>query len=150
MARKSSDLLHRSCWVALEIHTLRTSPRMEVPLGTIYVSCQKSSYIFPKISEWKTQRQTTLIHIADSNVIQKNVDKQCLISREEKVLHTTIQFIDNNDNQFCLQIHKLQLCEDDSPNLTKKIWNHPQAKLYIPSTLNIDLILWHTHLIVCA
>ena len=24
------------------------------------------------------------------------------------------------------------------------------AKLYIPSTLNIDLILWHTHLIVCA
>ena len=97
-AGKSSDLLHRSCWVALEIHTLRTSPRMEVPLGTIYVSCQKSSYIFPKISEWKTQRQTTLIHIADSNVIQKNVDKQCLISREEKVLHTTIQFIDNNDN----------------------------------------------------
>ena len=26
----------------------------------------------------------------------------------------------------------------------------PKAKLYIPSTLNIDLILWHTHLIVCA
>ena len=25
---------------------------------------------------------------------------------------------------------------------------HP--KLYIPSTLNIDLILWHTQLIVCA
>ena len=25
-----------------------------------------------------------------------------------------------------------------------------QAKLYIPSTLNIDLILGHTHLIVCA
>ena len=25
-----------------------------------------------------------------------------------------------------------------------------QAKLYIPSTLNIDLILWHTQLIVCA
>ena len=24
------------------------------------------------------------------------------------------------------------------------------AKLYIPSTLNIDLILWHTQLIVCA
>ena len=23
-------------------------------------------------------------------------------------------------------------------------------KLYTPSTLNIDLILWHTHLIVCA
>ena len=23
-------------------------------------------------------------------------------------------------------------------------------KLYIPTTLNIDLILWHTHLIVCA
>ena len=30
-ARKSWDLLHRSCWVTLEIHTLRTSPRMEVP-----------------------------------------------------------------------------------------------------------------------
>ena len=26
----------------------------------------------------------------------------------------------------------------------------PQAKLYIPSTLNIDFILWHTQLIVCA
>ena len=25
-----------------------------------------------------------------------------------------------------------------------------QPKLYIPSTLNIDLILWHTQLIVCA
>jgi hypothetical protein len=25
-----------------------------------------------------------------------------------------------------------------------------QTKLYIPSTLNIDLILWHTQLIVCA
>ena len=25
-----------------------------------------------------------------------------------------------------------------------------QAKLYIPSTLNIELILWHTQLIVCA
>ena len=25
-----------------------------------------------------------------------------------------------------------------------------RAKLYIPSTLNIDLRLWHTHLIVCA
>ena len=24
------------------------------------------------------------------------------------------------------------------------------TKLYIPSTLNIDLILWHTQLIVCA
>ena len=25
-----------------------------------------------------------------------------------------------------------------------------QAKLYIPSTTNITLILWHTQLIVCA
>ena len=25
-----------------------------------------------------------------------------------------------------------------------------QPKLYVPSTLNIDLILWHTQLIVCA
>ena len=25
-----------------------------------------------------------------------------------------------------------------------------QSKLYIPSALNIDLILWHTQLIVCA
>ena len=33
MARKSLYLLNRSCWVTLEISTLRTSPRMEVPLG---------------------------------------------------------------------------------------------------------------------
>ena len=26
----------------------------------------------------------------------------------------------------------------------------PKTKLYTPSTLNIDLILWHTQLIVCA
>ena len=26
----------------------------------------------------------------------------------------------------------------------------PTSKLYIPSTLNIGLILWHTQLIVCA
>ena len=26
----------------------------------------------------------------------------------------------------------------------------PWSKLYIPSTLNIDLILWHTQMIVCA
>ena len=25
-----------------------------------------------------------------------------------------------------------------------------RSKLYIPSTLNIDLILWHTQLIICA
>ena len=31
-ARKSWDLLHRSCWVTFEISTLRTSPRMKVPL----------------------------------------------------------------------------------------------------------------------
>ena len=37
-ARKSWDLLHRSCWVALEIHTLRTSPRMEVPLDYSWLS----------------------------------------------------------------------------------------------------------------
>ena len=31
-----------------------------------------------------------------------------------------------------------------------KIWISGCAQLYIPSTLNIDLILWHTQLIVCA
>ena len=35
--RKSWDLLHRSCWVAPEISTLRTSPRMEVPLVVYYI-----------------------------------------------------------------------------------------------------------------
>jgi hypothetical protein len=30
------NLLHRSCWVALEMATLRTSPRMEIPLGKRY------------------------------------------------------------------------------------------------------------------
>ena len=35
-----------------------------------------------------------------------------------------------------------------SSDLNSVIWN--QAKIYIPSTLNIDLILWHTQLMVCA
>ena len=35
------------------------------------------------------------------------------------------------------------------------VYKHPKVrcpppKKYIPSTLNIDLILWHTQLIVCA
>ena len=29
-------------------------------------------------------------------------------------------------------------------------WCSLNAKLYTPSTLNMNLILWHTHLIVCA
>ena len=35
------------------------------------------------------------------------------------------------------------------PTIGHYRWN-PQSKLYIPSTLNMDLILWHTQLIVCA
>ena len=30
------------------------------------------------------------------------------------------------------------------------LWFWTRPKLYIPSTLNFDLILWHTQLIVCA
>ena len=41
MARKSWDLPHRSCWVALEISTLRTSPRIEVPLVCAYCEAVK-------------------------------------------------------------------------------------------------------------
>ena len=29
-------------------------------------------------------------------------------------------------------------------------WDRRSSKLYIPSTLNIDVILWHTQSIVCA
>ena len=32
----------------------------------------------------------------------------------------------------------------------KRVDFYLYSKLYIPSTLNIDLILWHTQLIVCA
>ena len=55
--RKSWDLLHRSCWVTLEIHTLRTSPRMEVPLTKTYFyleSVQPLSKIFEfQTNHWK-------------------------------------------------------------------------------------------------
>ena len=41
MARKSRDLLHRSCWVALEIHLWRTSPKgIEIPLGETIITAQ--------------------------------------------------------------------------------------------------------------
>ena len=33
---------------------------------------------------------------------------------------------------------------------TLNMSSHDFQKLYIPSTLNIDLILWHTQLILCA
>jgi len=42
------------------------------------------------------------------------------------------------------QIHKLQLCEDDSPNLTKKIWNHPQGEIWQLSANRCD------HELICA
>ena len=35
-----------------------------------------------------------------------------------------------------------------SENDMSELWF--EAKLYTPSTPNIDLILWHTHWIVCA
>ena len=65
MARKSWDLLHRSCWAALEIHTLRTSPRMEVPLSEL-----GSSYLPPLVYvdiEWPL----TLINHLESQSINK-------------------------------------------------------------------------------
>ena len=39
LEQKRLDLLHRSCWVTLEVSTLRTSPRMEVPLVVAYLVC---------------------------------------------------------------------------------------------------------------
>ena len=44
LARKSWDLLHRSCWVSLEISILRTSPRMEVPLVPSHYCCDAFSF----------------------------------------------------------------------------------------------------------
>ena len=46
--------------------------------------------------------------------------------------------------QSCLKTKSFFLLKDDAALLKLKL------KLYIPSTLNIDLILWHTQLIVCA
>ena len=42
--------------------------------------------------------------------------------------------------------HALDLCVKV---VSLEFFTHT-SKLYIPSTLNIDLILWHTQLIVCA
>lgn len=38
----------------------------------------------------------------------------------------------------------MQLCEDDSPNLTKKIWNHPQGEIWQLSANRSD------HELICA
>ena len=42
------------------------------------------------------------------------------------------------------QIHSLQLCDDDTPNLAKKIWNHPQGELWQISANKCD------HEVICA
>ena len=44
------------------------------------------------------------------------------------------------------------VCMSDQPFVRGSIVRNfnRESKLYIPSTLNIDLILWHTQLIVCA
>ena len=38
----------------------------------------------------------------------------------------------------------MQLCEDDSPNLNKKIWNHPQGEIWQLSANKSD------HELICA
>ena len=45
-ARKSWDLLNRSCWVTLQIHTWRTSPRMEVPLLCTWIFTEADYFPF--------------------------------------------------------------------------------------------------------
>ena len=47
--------------------------------------------------------------------------------------------------------NKLATIHHESLSKLNFLWSFkPRPKLYIPSTLNMDLILWHTKLIVCA
>ena len=48
------------------------------------------------------------------------------------------------ETTFFLQIHVLQI----GPIM--EVRGLEATKLYIPSTLNTDYLLWHTQLIVCA
>ena len=60
-------------------------------------------------------------------------------------LQPTLKMISSNCDRFPLLLY-LCKCMLFCPK-----WSlTPLPKLYIPSTLNIDLILWHTQLIVCA
>ena len=52
---------------------------------------------------------------------------------------------------FCFKSCSDLLWEKIVPVIETNFWNlRLKAKLYTPSTLNMNLILWHTHLIVCA
>ena len=46
--------------------------------------------------------------------------------------------------------HLIDIINNISVNVSKMLFLILQSKLYTPSTLNIVLILWHTHLNVCA
>ena len=74
-------------------------------------------------------------------------DEQCSLSSSSCTISNSTPKKDRS--YFDLKTH----CTDwkQLRNLTKIFYVfQSKPKLYIPSTLNIDLILWHTQLIVCA
>ena len=77
----------------------------------------------------------------------KQIDKRnlCLLSSQDLAI----------DWSYCNKRHgkhKNRLHKGAFNNYVDRIlpFFDPSPKLYIPSTLNIDLTLWHTQLIVCA
>ena len=72
MARKSWDLLHRSCWVTPQIHTWRTSPRMEVRQIQWYIlTFDRRLHSRGKVQIFCEGQCTLGVNIADSD-IRKN------------------------------------------------------------------------------
>ena len=74
--------------------------------------------------------------------------KTWLIFSRSGLVYTVSKFYDSalgNETGFL----SLSLLSSSLIYTTYRFFN-PTAKLYMPSTLNIDLILWHTQLIVCA
>ena len=71
-ARKPWDLLHRSCWVTPQIHTWRTSPRMEVRQIQWYIlTFDRRLHSRGKVQIFCEGQCTLGVNIADSD-IRKN------------------------------------------------------------------------------
>ena len=98
------------------------------------------------------KNQSTIFIDPKSNVSSASIFLECR-SLEKKGVHSHFRSLFSKEVRSFITLPKKEWYFFNS-HLKKiirpKNFLEPYPKLYIPSTLNIDLILWHTQLIVCA
>ena len=83
------------------------------------------------------------------DVMTNQLDSKLLISQSEHLQSFKLRpFISSPFIQLLNIKYKCHIFDKSIASLSLNLVSG--SKLYTPSTLNIDLILWHTQLIVCA